>query len=73
MRRTSTIGPPAVRQYVSLADAAEMIGCHPKTLRRLIAAGRLTGYRVGRAIRIDLDELYAALPPIPTVRQGNDR
>jgi excisionase family DNA binding protein len=50
-----------------------MIGCHPKTLRRLIAAGLLTGYRVGRAIRIDLDELYAALPPIPTVRQGNDR
>jgi hypothetical protein len=36
-------------------------------MRRYVASGRLTGYRVGpRLIRIDLDELEAMLKPIPT-------
>jgi excisionase family DNA binding protein len=42
---------------VSLAVAAEHIGVHPKTLRRQIADGTLTGYRIGRMVRVDLDEV----------------
>lgn len=58
---------PARRRLVPLATAAEHIDCSPKTVRRFIAAGRLTGYRVGpRLLRVDLNELDAMLEPIPS-------
>jgi excisionase family DNA binding protein len=52
----------------SLGDAAEMCKVHKQTIRRYIAAGRLTGYRFGpRLLRVDLDEVAAVLlQPIPT-------
>jgi excisionase family DNA binding protein len=54
-------------QLVSLAAAADATDVHPRTVRRWIAAGRLTGYRVGpRLIRVDLAEVDALLHPIPT-------
>lgn len=59
---------PTPRRYVSLADAAEYAACNEKTLRRHIAKVELTGYRLGRVIRIDLNELDAWLTPIPTVK-----
>ena len=47
---------------ISLAEAADRIDVSTRTLRRYIAAGRLTGYRVGpRLIKIDPTEL-AQLP-----------
>jgi excisionase family DNA binding protein len=75
MARTPTVrNTPTVRQFATLNDAAEIIGCNPRTLRRFIADGRLSGYRLGggKAIRVDLDEVYATLRPIPTVRRGDD-
>jgi excisionase family DNA binding protein len=60
----------ARRRYASLADAAAYVDCNERTLRRHIAAGELTGYRLGRVIRIDLNELDAWLTPIPTVKAG---
>lgn len=55
------------RTLVSLADAADRLGCSPRTIRRWIAEGRLTAYRLGsRAIRIDLEQIDALLTPIPT-------
>lgn len=41
---------------VSLAAAAEQFGVSVQTLRRRIADGTITGYRVGRLIRVDPDE-----------------
>jgi excisionase family DNA binding protein len=60
----------AGRRYASLAKAAVYADCNERTLRRHIAAGDLTGYRLGRVIRIDLNELDAWLTPIPTVKAG---
>lgn len=54
------------RHYATLKVGAEYASCSEKTLRRHIAAGRLRGYRLGRLIRIDLDELDALLQPIPS-------
>jgi excisionase family DNA binding protein len=46
------------QQLISLAEAADRIDVSTRTLRRYIAAGRLTGYRVGpRLIKIDPNEL----------------
>ena len=54
---------------VSLAVAAESLGVSVKTLRRRISDGTVHGYRVGRLIRVDLDEVRKALVvEIPTVR-----
>jgi excisionase family DNA binding protein len=60
----------AGRRYASLAKAAAYADCNERTLRRHIASGDLTGYRLGRVIRIDLEELDAWLTPVPTVKAG---
>ena len=54
---------------VSLTEAADQFGVSVKTLRRRIADGTIHGYRVGRLIRVDLDELHdRLLVEIPSVR-----
>jgi excisionase family DNA binding protein len=58
-------------QSVSLVAAATILGCHTRTVRRYIADGRLTGYRMGpRLIRVDLAEVEALLRPIPAAGAG---
>lgn len=52
---------------VSLSEAAAYAAVHPRTVRRLIAAGKLTAYRLGtRILRVDLDELNRLLAQVPT-------
>jgi excisionase family DNA binding protein len=55
------------RQYESLAAAAERLAVHERTIRRMIARGEITGYRLGgHLIRVDPAELDAAMQPVPT-------
>jgi excisionase family DNA binding protein len=57
------------RQLVSVAVAADHLGLSEKSLRRYIAQGLITGYRVGqrRLIRVDLNEVETRLlTPIPS-------
>jgi excisionase family DNA binding protein len=55
------------RRLAQLESAAQYADCSVKTIRRMIARGDLTGYRMGkRLIRVDLNELDEALRPIPT-------
>jgi excisionase family DNA binding protein len=61
------------RQLVSISAAAEYLGMSEKSLRRYIASGLITGYRVGqkRLIRVDLNEVESRLlTPIPTAKAG---
>lgn len=59
------------RRIASINDAAEYAGVSTRTIRRYIASGRLTGYRIGpRLIKINLAEVDALLSPIPTVGAG---
>ena len=52
------------RRYGSLKQAAEYLGVTDRTVRQVIADGRLTGYRSGnRLIRVDLNEVDAAMKP----------
>ena len=54
---------------VSLVVAAESLGVSVKTIRRRISDGTVRGYRVGRLIRVDMDELRRSLVvEIPTMR-----
>jgi excisionase family DNA binding protein len=62
------VSPKTAKKYITLAEGADLLDVHPRTIRRWIASGRLTGYRAGsHLIRVDPDELDAILSPIPTV------
>src|SRR3954470_23455695 len=67
-RRATRSAPPS-RHLAGGADAAAYADVSTRTIRRYIAHGRLTGYRVGpRLVKIDLDELDERARPIPTAR-----
>ena len=42
---------------LTVREAAEQLGCAPKTVRKLIRAGALRGVRLGREWRVDQDQL----------------
>lgn len=62
------MNPQNTRRIATLAEAAQYLGVDPKTIRRRIADGTLTGYRIGpRLLKVSLDEVDAQLlRPIPT-------
>lgn len=50
------------RRYAKLTEAAEYLKVTDRTIRQMIADGRLTGYRNGaRLVRVDLNEVDAAM------------
>lgn len=52
----------ARRHYVKVAEAAEYLHVSVRTIREMMADGRLTGYRSGtRLVRLDLNEIDAAM------------
>lgn len=54
-------------QWITLEAAAARLAVEPRTIRRYISAGRLTGYRLGpRMLRVSAAEVDALLQPIPT-------
>lgn len=64
---TRSAPPPSTRRFTSIADAAEYADVSDRTIRRYIADGRLTGYRMGpRLVKVDLAELDTLPRPIPT-------
>jgi excisionase family DNA binding protein len=55
----------SVRRLDSISNAADYAGVCTKTIRRWIASGHLSAYRVGpKLIRVDLDQLDAMFQPI---------
>lgn len=57
---------PAPRRLVSLDKAAAYVDLSPWTMRRRIADGVIPGYRFGRSIRVDLNEVDAAMRRVPS-------
>ena len=52
---------------LTMQQAAEMLGCTPKTLRALVSRGTIRAYRLGpRQIRLKREDVLSALQPIPT-------
>jgi len=63
---------PPHRRYESIPQAFERAGVTTRTIRRWIAQGELTGFRMGkRMIRLDADELDNRLRPIPSAGGAN--
>jgi excisionase family DNA binding protein len=53
--------PP--RRLVTINEAADHAHCGRSTIKRRLADGTLTAYRLGRMVRVDLDQLDAAFVP----------
>jgi excisionase family DNA binding protein len=52
------------RRYATISETAEYLGVTGRTVRQMIADGRLTGYRAGaRLVRLDLNQVDAAMIP----------
>lgn len=67
--RTTNRPLTGVHQLVPLSVAAETFCVSVKTIRRRIADGTVTGYRIGRLIRVDLDEMHETFAvPVPNAR-----
>lgn len=59
------------QQFISQDAAAQRWGVSVDTIRRLIAAGNVTGYRLNnRVIRVSVAEVDACFKPIPTARKA---
>jgi excisionase family DNA binding protein len=57
------------RRFIRQEVAAERWDVSVDTIRRMISAGSITGYRLnGRIIRVDMAEVDAAFRPIPSIR-----
>ena len=54
---------PLVRRYISIIECAEYLGVTERTVRTMISDGRLRGYRNGRFVRLDLNEVEEAMVP----------
>ncbi len=68
--RSGTLATSA-RTFMTLNAAAKRFDCSERTIRRMIANGELTGYRVGkRLVRVDaaeVDQLAHVIPTVSTV------
>ena len=56
---------PALDKYLTVGEAADMLGWSARHLRNEINAGRVPAYRLGpRSTRIKLSDLEAVLKPV---------
>lgn len=51
------------KKYITLAQAAELVGLHPRTLRKKVASGELRAYRMGRTLRFKPEDVEALFTP----------
>lgn len=65
MPTARSTAPARTHRLVSIAVAAEYLATSERTIRRYIADGDLTGYRIGpRLVRLDLNEIDRVLQPM---------
>jgi len=61
----------SAHRWASLEVCAEYLGTSQRTIRRMITAGDLTGYRIGvRLLRVDLNDVDRLMQSIERVPGG---
>ena len=69
---TPPVAPPPV--FITVAEAARRLDCHPKTVRALIDRRELRAVRLGAVWRVDLGSLEeAGGGPAPVARRQPHR
>jgi excisionase family DNA binding protein len=65
---TSRPAPPAApprRRLAGITVIAEWLNCDQRTVRRMIKTGALSGFRIGRHLKVDLVEIEVLMTPVP--------
>jgi excisionase family DNA binding protein len=62
-RNTTKLKPPRPLRWASLIQTAERLAMAERTVRQMIYDGRLKGYRPGRTVFLDLNEVDDAMEP----------
>ena len=52
-------------RLTSLTVAADFLDVNVRTVRRMVAAGELRGYRVARLIKVDMRQVEELATPVP--------
>jgi len=52
------------RAYMGIPEAANYLDLAPRTIRLLIAEGKLAGYRFGRLLKVKVADLDSVMTPI---------
>lgn len=61
------------REWITQQEVADMFGISGRTVRRMIADGRLPAHRIGpRLVRIRRADVEQALTPIPTAKHSTN-
>lgn len=50
-----------MKKYLTVKEIAEELSVAPRTIIKWQRAGRIPYYKIGRAVRFDLDEVKAAI------------
>ncbi|BAC18972.1 helix-turn-helix domain-containing protein [Corynebacterium efficiens] len=59
---SATTSPTTHKQWLTVANAAELVDCSTKTIRRLVAAGELQAtYLTPRSMRVSVESLEALI------------
>ncbi len=51
-------------RFYTVRTLAERLAVQPLTIYRLVQSGKLTGFRIGRSLRFDPDEVQAFLDSV---------
>jgi len=66
MARTTKSEQPRRRRWASITQTADHLSKSERTVREMIYDGRLKGYRLGRTVFIDLNEVDDAMVEVST-------
>ena len=61
-RRGARVDAP---RLASIDVAADFLDVNPRTIRRMIHAGQLRAYRIGRLVKVDMHQVEQLATPVP--------
>lgn len=64
MSKSNFGAPISERRLISTTKAAERLNVSPGTIRQFIADGKLMGYRIGRLLKVDVNQVDALIETI---------
>lgn len=56
------------KRLVSIPEAQNILKLSRGTIYRLMGAGKLTGRKIGKAVRLDIAEIHALIDGLPAAK-----
>ena len=62
-----------MRRLLDIVEASAYLGCHQRTVFRLIRSGSLPAYHLGRSLKFRPEDLDRTLVPVAPQRRATGR